>query len=254
MPDDCFSPFQTNLDLVPIPLLLNNPFETIPPAICITAAAELQDFLVEEGPAWTHNFGLDNLKPGPVKGKMFGVLVVSNLAGELGYLAAYSGKLADTKTDSRFVPSVFDDSCDDYFINRGMSELKHLNEQLESLALSVEPADLEISDQLRSLRKIKSAGLQQKLFDHYFLLNTSKRRESITAIFDQYSTKKPPTAAGECAAPKLLHYAFKNDLKPLAIAEFWWGVAAESQQRVHKEFYPACEEKCRVILTYMLGV
>jgi tRNA pseudouridine32 synthase / 23S rRNA pseudouridine746 synthase len=253
MPDNCFFSFPGDLNLVPVPLHLNDPFETVTPAICITAANELQDYLCEHEQKWSHNFGTDNLKPGPVKGKMFGVLVVRNAAGELGYLAAYSGKLADPKADSRFVPSVFDASCDNFFINRGMAELTHINEQLDVLAGSTEIADLETSDQLRLLRRIKSAGLQQKLFDHYLFLNAAKKEASITVIFDRYSTKKPPTAAGECAAPKLLHYAFKNDLKPLAIAEFWWGASPASHQRIHKEFYPACEDKCRTILTYMLG-
>ena len=253
MQDPCFSPFLTDLNLAPIPRHLNNPFETGISAIAEIAAAELQDFLITQEQTWTHNFGTDPMKAGPVKGKMFGVLVVSNRYNEPGYLAAYSGKLVDKKVDSRFVPSVFDNSCDDYFINRGMSELTHINEQIEILALSVEQVDLQTCDQLRALRKIKSAGLQQKLFDHYLLLNSSKRQQSITAIFEQYSTKKPPTAAGECAAPKLLHYAFKHDMKPLAIAEFWWGASPGSQQRTHKMFYPACEDKCRAILAYMLG-
>ena len=64
---------------------------------------------------------------------------------------------------------------------------------------------------------------------------------------------KPPSGAGECAAPKLLHYAFKNNLKVLAIAEFWWGKNARPLERIHRQHYPACENKCRPILGYMLG-
>src|SRR5690606_21753915 len=63
---------------------------------------------------------------------------------------------------------------------------------------------------------------------------------------------KPPAAAGECATPKLLQYAFLNDLKPIAMAEFWWGASPKSEVRKHKQFYPACTGKCEPILKHML--
>src|SRR5690606_19855660 len=62
----------------------------------------------------------------------------------------------------------------------------------------------------------------------------------------------PPAGAGECAAPKLLQYAYQNQLKPLALAEFWWGAPPKSQVRKHKEFYPSCRSKCEPILGHML--
>ncbi|MGL4448060.1 MAG: RluA family pseudouridine synthase, partial [Shewanella sp.] len=62
----------------------------------------------------------------------------------------------------------------------------------------------------------------------------------------------PPAGAGECAAPKLLQYAFKHRLKPLAMAEFWWGAPPKSAIRQHKQFYPACLRKCQPILKHML--
>jgi tRNA pseudouridine32 synthase/23S rRNA pseudouridine746 synthase len=41
-------------------------------------------------------------------------------------------------------------------------------------------------------------------------------------------------------------------LKPLAIAEFWWGQAPKSEIRQHKNFYGACSGKCQPILAHML--
>ncbi|WP_017006634.1 RluA family pseudouridine synthase, partial [Enterovibrio norvegicus] len=58
--------------------------------------------------------------------------------------------------------------------------------------------------------------------------------------------------AGECAAPKLLHYAYKHGFTPLAMAEFWWGVSPKSEVRQHKKFYPSCHGKCNPILGHML--
>lgn len=101
-------------------------------------------------------------------------------------------------------------------------------------------------DALKSDRKQKSAALQQKLFAEYAFLNQFGKLKSIGEIFDG----NPPAGAGECAAPKLLHYAFANNLKPIAMAEFWWGKSPNSEIRKHKQFYPACKSKCEPILMH----
>ena len=68
-----------------------------------------------------------------------------------------------------------------------------------------------------------------------------------------FPTVKPPAGSGECAAPKLLHYAFQNDLKPICMAEFWWGQSPNSEVRQHKQFYPSCKSKCEpLLMTHML--
>ena len=71
-------------------------------------------------------------------------------------------------------------------------------------------------------------------------------------IFYQYTKQFPPAGAGECAAPKLLQYAYANNLKPLQMAEFWVGKSPKGEIRVDGNFYPSCKSKCLPILTYML--
>ena len=66
-------------------------------------------------------------------------------------------------------------------------------------------------------------------------------------------TVKPPAGSGECAAPKLLQYAFSNNLTPITMAEFWWGSAPNAAVRQHKNYYPACQGRCKPILTHMLA-
>ncbi|MGI1969314.1 pseudouridine synthase [Shewanella baltica] len=105
---------------------------------------------------------------------------------------------------------------------------------------------------LRQQRKRLSAALQQKLFEQYRFLNIKGTEKSLNGIFNGTVELTPPAGSGECAAPKLLHYAFKHDLKPLAIAEFWWGAPPKSEIRQHKQFYPACLRKCQPILGHML--
>ncbi|WP_333877300.1 RluA family pseudouridine synthase [Flavobacterium sp.] len=101
---------------------------------------------------------------------------------------------------------------------------------------------------LKEARKEKSSALQQRLFNEYAFLNQYQELKSLGEIFNG----NPPAGAGECAAPKLLHYAFQHDLKPIAMAEFWWGQSPKSEVRKHQQFYPACTGKCEPILKHML--
>ncbi|AWM14899.1 RNA pseudouridine synthase [Flavobacterium sediminis] len=124
---------------------------------------------------------------------------------------------------------------------------KYWNLTVENQKSKVESFQAEI-DHLKLERANKSSELQQRLFAQYAFLNQNKKLKSVGEIFDD----NPPAGAGECAAPKLLHYAFQNNLKPIALAEFWWGQSPKSEIRKHKQFYPACRSKCEPILAHML--
>ena len=76
--------------------------------------------------------------------------------------------------------------------------------------------------------------------------------KDLNDIFKDTPNHIPPAGSGECAAPKLLQYAFAHGLKPLALAEFWWGIAPKSEIRQHKKFYASCQSKCQPILGHML--
>ena len=105
---------------------------------------------------------------------------------------------------------------------------------------------------LKAERKNKSSLLQQQLFDNYTFLNQYGETKSLCDIFPLSENVVPPAGAGECAAPKLLQYAFLNQLKPIAMAEFWWGQSPNSEIRKHAHFYSACISKCEPILAHML--
>lgn len=122
---------------------------------------------------------------------------------------------------------------------------------LEEKQLALKPFVTSIDD-LKKDRKEKSNALQQQLFDQYVFLNKDNKEKSLEVIFRDTVFGKPPAAAGECATPKLLQYAFLNGYKPLAMAEFWWGIPPKSEIRKHKQFYPACTGKCKPILAHML--
>jgi len=104
---------------------------------------------------------------------------------------------------------------------------------------------------LKKERIQKSNYLQKTLFERYAFLNAKKEWKSLLDIFSDPMIK-PPAGSGECAAPKLLQYAFLNDLEPICMAEFWWGISPNSEIRKHKNFYPACQSRCKPILSHML--
>jgi len=304
------------------------------------AAKQLQNHLATHD-QWQHNFGL-SADPNNIIGKMFGVLLVKNAQGELGFLSAFSGKLAEQNHIQGFVPPVFDLLAQDSFfladkvaINKLNEEIKELENTPKFLVLTQQLITLEaehaqqlsalrselvenrkirkkqrqalqsISDKhqdkvitdkglqelaqqsvfdkwrLKELsehsqqsiwqrqvkvneftdqieecklqRKTLSAGLQNRIFSQYQFLNKKREPKSLLDIFADTALKTPPAGAGECAAPKLLQYAFKHQLTPLAMAEFWWGASPKSEVKKHQQYYPACTGKCQPILNHMLA-
>lgn len=318
-----FHLFKFNISGISLPDKFTFPFYYIPNELSVVAAEELQSYLNNQTD-FEHNFGLKESQKGLAIGKMFGVLVCQNYKGELGFLAAFSGKLADSNKHKYFVPTVYDMLDENKFYKIGENELNQITKeinfleqsqdylkaqkslekiqkeakndlnrqkkimkvqkmlrdekrknsnynieelnkesQLEKILLKKMAAywNYKISDaqkevnifvnkinSKKEIRSVKSAQLQQQLFDNYAFLNQYKNYKSIGEIFQN----NPPAGAGECAAPKLLHYAFLNDLKPIAMAEFWWGNSPKSEIRKHGQFYPACTGKCEPILKHML--
>jgi len=333
--ENCFTSFKEPIDSCSLPERFTFPFYYQPHPLCLVAAKELQDHLQSQSD-WQHNFGLSDSQDMAI-GKMFGVLLVKNQQNEVGYLSAFSGKLADSNHLPKFVPPVFDMLDKNGFFILGQLEVNQISDQINtleknpqllgfenSLQTEIDSSTLQIKtyrekiienrkirksrriaaentinkesflllkdqlskesisekNQLRDLniywnekvqnaqlqlnqltdkisvlknhRKDLSSSLQQTLFDQYRFLNIKGVEKSLSDIFKQTPQKTPPAGAGECAAPKLLQYAFNLGLKPLAMAEFWWGESPKSAIRKHQNFYTACQGKCQPILDHML--
>ncbi len=190
----------------------------------------------------------------PSEGKMFGVLVVvsppesggvpEGRGGLNGYtfLAAYSGLLEGRNDWPYFVPPVFDAQDPDGYFKTKEREIS-LSTRLTPLA-----------------SKKMSQDLQLWLFRQYQLLNARGEQKDLVDIWQDYHRsprirKKfplPPGGTGDCCAPKLLQYAYQHHLKPVCMAEFWWGPSPKSEIRHHLQYYPACRGKCKPVLTWML--
>ena len=333
--DNLFTSFKESIDSYDLPARFTFPFYYQPHPLCLLAVEQLQEYLVTQSD-WQHNFGFSSSAETAL-GKMFGILLVQNQQGEVGYLSAFSGKIADGHQLAHFVPPVFDMLEPDGFFRKGQDELSQITEQIKQLAgnpliatykteltakeaagflaiqahrarmitgrrdrkerrviaqkslnneeflqmkhrLSKESIqqknhlrDLKFhwgeqsqkardnlsyfTDEITTLKRQRrdlSYSLQQRLFDNYRFLNKDGVRKNLRDVFKDTHQQVPPAGAGECAAPKLLQYAFQHDLKPLAMAEFWWGQSPKSEIRKHQHFYAACLGKCRPILTHML--
>ncbi len=316
-----FHRFKKDISSVSLPTSFNNPFHYSPHTLCVWAADELRLLLPSD-----HRLAAD-----AATGKMLGVLVVRNVAGEVGYLAGFSGLLCGSNRQAGFVPPVFDflapDGCfkreeaaitainhkiaeiersDEYhsaveavahsecyahetiaarkqqyaankkardekrasgtataaeleaLIHQSRfekAELKRLaracNEQVESARALLLPFAQRIAA-LAAERKQRSAALQEWLFTQFNVLNGRGEKASLLQIFATYTGTLPPAGAGECAAPKMLHYAYENNMQPLAMAEFWVGASPTGEVRRDGFFYPSCKSKCYPILSYML--
>lgn len=330
-----FQNFKKNISEIPLPEKFTFPFYYEPHPLAKIAVKELQAYL-ENQTDFKHSFGLKNNSKELAIGKMFGILIVKNKQHKIGYLAAFSGKLADNSFPKKFVPPIFNMRTDGSFYVKGEEEINQLNAQLtiikrdqtyvrlkKSLQEIIKNIEINLSLEKRKLnvkkverkarkkigkstlrnsdydslnkkliqesfndqfyykelqeyyeekidkkraevtvyeekiaslikqRKEKSNDLQQTLFSKYAFLNKDKKQKYLLDIFNN-PTMKPPAGSGECSAPKLLQYAFLTNLTPICMAEFWWGVSPNSTIRKHKNFYPACQGRCKPILTHML--
>ena len=309
--------FATDISHIERPKLFTWPFHYVPHELSTLAAGEVQQYL-KSRPEWHEEIA---------RGKMFGVLVVEDEAGELGFLAAFSGNLMGRNHHDYFVPSIYDMLQPGDFFRRGEAEISAINRTIaqreasddyrsayEALQGAKQSADEQLSalkaqlkerkaerdrrrtkgenvdelilesqrdnaelqrlkravrdvvaeaqhrydelhaevEELKQERQQRSSALQMQLFAEFRILNARGEVSNLCELFAPTPQLVPPAGAGECAAPKLLQYAYINRLRPVAMAEFWQGASPRGEVRHHGAFYPACNGKCKPILTHML--
>ncbi|MDM3849691.1 MAG: pseudouridine synthase [Aphanizomenon gracile PMC627.10] len=121
------------------------------------------------------------------------------------------------------------------------------NEILQPLQQIITSADQKIAE-LKQQRKQLSRQLQTEMHAAYRLTNFQGQSLSLQKLLPAGT----PTGTGECCAPKLLHYAATHQLKPLAMAEFWWGNSTV-EDKIQGEFYGACLERCQPLMGFLLS-
>lgn len=103
---------------------------------------------------------------------------------------------------------------------------------------------------LERLRRVTSQVAMRRIWESYLLRDFTGARAGLLSLFPGGD---PPSGAADCAAPKLLAAAQSLALRPLALAEFWWGAPPPGGGRVEGMFFPSCKEKCGPVLPFMLG-
>jgi tRNA pseudouridine32 synthase/23S rRNA pseudouridine746 synthase len=268
-------------------------------------------------------------------GKMFGVLVVAEAGGRVGYLRGFSGMVAGSWDVEGFVGPLFDQGLRDAVWPGGQAELAAYERQLEELAAEPRAAAAKAAlaglhatqaatlaalaavheqrrrqrdeerdrversggspeqrrtalqalgwesrddtlaerrqrkehrlqrepfarvvrerDQQRTLVKRRqsalSSQLREELWAGYAIDSARGQRRTLRELF---APATPPGGAADCAAPKLFGQALRDQLRPLALAEFWVGTPSSAAGRHSGVYHPACERKCGPILTHML--
>ena len=124
-------------------------------------------------------------------------------------------------------------------------------QELDSLTGEIRARQDDIR-KLKDERKSRSAALQRWIFQQFQMRNAHGEVKDLCEIFASTPQGIPPAGSGECAAPKLLQYAYLHGLHPVAMAEFWWGDSPKGEIRRHGYFYPSCKSKCEPILNFMM--
>ena len=232
---------------IPAPERFTYPFCYEPHPLCRLAAQEVQQELK---------------RMTLTEGKMFGVLVVEvpvsphpgTSVPSYYFLAAYSGLLEGRNDWPYFVPPVYNAQQPDGHFKQEERLISSLRDESQY-----------------DERRRRSQELQLWLFDQYRFLNAHGERRKLVNVWQDYHSSArirrkyplPPGGTGDCCAPKLLQWAYSQGLKPLCMAEFWWGPSPKTERlqmgddesgmiRQHGQFYPACRGKCKPVLTWML--
>jgi tRNA pseudouridine32 synthase/23S rRNA pseudouridine746 synthase len=166
-----FQNFKTTISEIQLPEKFTFPFYYEPHTLAKIATKELQDYL-EGQTDFKHDFGLNSTNSKLPIGKMFGVLVVKNQQNEIGYLAAFSGKLADKSLPNKFVPPIFNMRTEGSFYIKGEKEIEEIGEEISilkkdrdyvSLKKSLKKMKKIIEDDLAFQRKkMKSSKLERR--------------------------------------------------------------------------------------------
>lgn len=268
-------PLPKKAQKIPSPQQFTYPFCYRPHKICKLVCNEVVDYCY------------NTPEMVPTEGKMFGILIVEH-KGKRYYLRAFSGIYNGSYHHKGFVPPIVDlqdpkghfrkKELEIVEMTQRISDLKgYLPKGMPTEAMmpeKIKHANEEIA-RLKAQRKEMSQDLQMWTFHQFRLRNAEGAEADLIDIFKDYKSPfpeeeyiaykegritvkphgkygVPPGGAGECCLPKLLQYAYLHGLKPICMEEFWIGPSKGNEMRVERSFYPACQNKCVPILTFMM--
>lgn len=148
-------------------------------------------------------------------------------------------------------------------------ERRNLKRERKQTLGPLQAAIAQADEQIRALKRQRrelSRQLQAQMHAAYSITNFGGRSQSLASLMPNGL----PTGTGDCCAPKLLHCAATQGLKPLAMAEFWWGPSegamaqGETAQgetvqgtaqgdKIQGQFYGACADRCQPLMGFLLS-
>lgn len=178
-------------------------------------------------------------------GIMIGVLVAKNSAQENKILFTVSG--ISRKIEGKFHDAIF---IEPIVSNRKiMSALQKNDKKIHLLTEKLKSCRKEDIQELQLHRSTLTSESLEKVHELYSFYCFDGKIRSLKQIC---KNQLPPTGTGDCCAPKLLNFAFKNNLTPLSMCEVFYGRSTEKKISGCK--YSPCDERCGLILPEILGL
>ena len=152
--------------------------------------------------------------------------------------------------ESIIVPSIVSSDEIDKALLENDKEIHELTEKINELTL-VNKSSSERKELIQKRTKLTDESLI-KVFSLYTFTNYKHNKISLTEIISLHGGHLPPTGTGDCCAPKLLSYAFENNLEPVSMDEVYFG--PDTKNKANGISYSPCDERCGYILPSILGI
>jgi hypothetical protein len=204
-----------------------------------------------------HRLSFDELFAGG-RCHMFGVLECVDARGSTVVLRAFSSLRGGIRDIEGWVSPIL--SAESFYgiVQPGLERIDAMTRELDGLSRLPDAPDSRRVRELTGDRTSASQQLWRQMEDLYVFHNFRGESRSLKDAFFPNSGRNPaapagiPAGVGECCAPKLLNHAAQNALRPVGLAEFYWGGSNPSGAKRPGDFYPCCATRCQPILGFML--
>lgn len=154
------------VDPATLPERFTCPFCYRPHPLCVAASASVQAYIASRA-EWRDELAA---------GKMFGVLIVRDRGGAVGFLTAFSGNLAASNHHAYFVPPVYDMLQPDGFFLREDRAISELNDAVAALE-----QDARLLEARRELHRLEQESQRELSEAHAAEVRAHEERERLRA-------------------------------------------------------------------------
>lgn len=165
-----FNSFTISIKHIELPSQFPSPFNAEPHPICEVAVQQVKEHVLLQT-SWHHELQ---------QGKMFGVLVVKDAKGQIGFLAAFSGNLAGKNYHPFFVPPVADLLNPSGFFKTGEQTISFINQQVENMEANADFAACKVRYELAKQQRDAEMVAAKAAVKASKVLREERRRQQPT--------------------------------------------------------------------------